>query len=282
MNLWRIFFAAVVFLFMASVKAVEKSELSREEKVMNSLLGAHSFDDIISQIRSMSSEERADVVRAVRDNRSGQWGDIRGDVLAMLGLLGDLEERKKAMADFRRQRFYNPELVRLGEPWVIEEIAPDMFLEEEILTVPRSVRSDPPISYGAAGLMIANLQNATIYRDEVLQWAKGISPYNQPAIRGVMRDWWRENEHFFKKKNYQAVKPGRPLELPQPVHPDPQPNSPSVQSGTPQPPLAQSSPAASSPSLQLSPTYRWKLMAVIAALLAFLGTGLWWFQQKKK
>jgi hypothetical protein len=56
-----------------------------------------------------------------------------------------------------------------------------------------------------------NLRHATIFRDDVLQWAKRTNVYALPELRGIVRDWWRENERFFKEKNYKAVKPGRDL-----------------------------------------------------------------------
>lgn len=282
MSIRCIIFGTAVLLLTEPVKVLAESEPSKEVNVIISLLSDHSFDDIIAQIRSMSPDERANVVRAVRENKSGQLreagpgSDIGSDVLAMLGLLGDPEERKKSIARFRGIPFNYPELVRLGEPWVIQEVAQDMFREEEWMTVPDGDIGDPPLSYGAASLIMENLQHSTIYREEVLQWAKRTNADALPELRGVMRDWWRENERFFKEKNYQAVKPGRTLALPSPVSPEPQPKSPSVQPATP----SLSLPPA--PLSQPTLNYRWKPAAIIAALLTLLGVGLWWFRQQKK
>ena len=113
--------------------------------------------------------------------------------------MGDPIERKRQLAAFRSLPYDYSNLARLGEPWVIEEVAPDLFREEEIPPA-RGDLPELPLSYGAATLIVANLQQASIYSEEVLQWAKQTNPYHQPAIRGVMRDWWRENEQVVQRE----------------------------------------------------------------------------------
>ncbi len=84
-----------------------------------------------------------------------------------------------------------------------------MFRDEELTNLIDGDILNYPISYGVAGLIIENLKHSTIYSDDVLQWAKRTSPHAFPELRAVMRDWWQENKQFLKKKNYQAVRPGR-------------------------------------------------------------------------
>lgn len=237
---------------------------------------------MLSVIRALSLVERGKLIAAVRENKSGAWGDdIPLTYREILFWIGDPIERKRELAAFRSLPYDYTNLARLGEPWVIEEVAPDLFREEEIPPA-RGDLPELPISHGSAALIVANLRQASIYREEVLQWAKQTNLHDQPAIRGVMRDWWRENERFFKEKNYLAVKPGRALEPLHPVLPDAQPKPLSVQSGNPQPPPPQSAPATPLPSPESNSARHWSTTAIITALLAFLGIGLWLLKQRRK
>ncbi len=264
------------FLFAAATASLAQTEATSKEDALMLSLSTASFDEMLSTIRALSPAEKANLIGAVRENRSGIWGkEIDPTYLNILLYLGDPIERKRAVAEFRLIRRNNPELVKLGEPWVIEELASELFLKEEITEQEGDI-PNPPISYAVASLIIANLQHATIYRGEVLKWAKQTNPYDQPALRSVMRDWWRENERFFKEKNYQAVKPGRPLALPAPVQSEPPNNSLPAQPGT-LPPAS-----APSPSPQPSSTNHWPPPGVIACLLALLGAGIFWLQSKRR
>ena len=270
-------------LYIAHADCRAQTEQSSKEDALLFSLSIKSLDEKLSIIKALNPAERENLIAAVRENKSGAWGnEINPSYLKMLFWIGDPIERKRQLAAFRSLPYDYTNLARLGEPWVIEEVAPDLFREEKIPPA-RGDLPELPVSHGAAALIVANLRQASIYREEVLQWAKQTNLYDQPAIRGVMRDWWRENERFFKEKNYLAVKPGRALEpLHPPLSPDPQPKTVSVPSGTPHPPLAQAASPAPSPLLQRNPTNDWNLVAVIAALLVCLGIGLRWFKQKKE
>ncbi len=170
------------------------------------------MDDMLSRIRSMSQDKRASLIRTIRREYPGDVNDVEFadiDIPRVLTYLGETDQRKKAIERFRRIRFYYSELVDLGEPWVIEELAQELFRNEEFANFLDGDIINYPLSYAVSGLIIANLQHATIYSDDVLEWAKRTSPYALPELRAAIRDWWRENERFFKEKNYKSVRPGR-------------------------------------------------------------------------
>jgi hypothetical protein len=234
------------------------------------------YDDMLAKLRTMGAADKAMALAAIKKNESGIWETGHPDILLYLG---DGEQRKKAIAEFRRQRFFDAVLVKLGEPWVVEELAPEMFREEEFTNLVQGDILNYPLSYGVAGLIIANLQNATIYSDEVLQWAKRTSPHALPQLRAAMRDWWRENERFFKEKNYRAVRPGHDVPLEEtkfaatPVQAAP---LASLQGADETPllpaPTRVSRPAASAPTLEPPPPggLLWAVAAAAVALLAGL------------
>jgi len=220
------------------------NDLPADEQIAFSL-HCMTYDEILRTVRSMSSADKAKVLASIHENKSGHWYTVNPYVMISLG---DPQARKDAVAEFRFIRSNSPKLVRLGEPWVIEELAPDMFLNENNTEdVWASITRLHP-SYAATSLIMENLHNSTIYRDEVLQWAKRINIYDVRPLRPVMRDWWLANERFFKEKNYKAVQPGRDLAIqqtnasPPPMQPTPVADShPSPKSSqTPPPPQNQS------------------------------------------
>ena len=239
------------------------------------------YDDLILQLRSMSAEEKADVLNTIKMNVSGNWTNARPDVLLYLG---DSEQRKQMISQFRQKRWFYPELVKLGEPWVIEALAPEMFREETLTNLVQGDVFNYPLSYGVAGLIVANLQNATIYSDDVLQWAKRTSPHALPQLRATMRDWWRDNERFFKEKNYQAVRPGRNVPREEskgaatPVQPEPLASPPRAGETPLLPaPSRAAPPVAVAPNVESSsPSTALLITAATAAVALFVGVLFFW------
>lgn len=208
----RLVSSAVIVATIAGAAAEEKEPKPSKEDAFLLSLSTLRLDEWITKIRATSLQDRARIIRAVRENRSGRWvGELNTIYANLLMLLGDPLERKKEIARFREIPWSRAELVRMGEPWIIEEIAPDMFRKDKWGFEYRGDNSPPPLSYGAASLIIENLRNATIYQPEVVQWAIQTNNYDYPALRGVMREWWRANEWCFRGKIYESVKPGRPL-----------------------------------------------------------------------
>ena len=201
----------LIFTLVALTRtgAVELKDLSSDDQLVAYLHNA-SVEDMVTQVRSMTVEDKKRVLETIKNNQSGLWENPHPLVTLFLG---DPETRKKAINDFREQRFFTPELVKLGEPWVIEELAFELYREEPFANYIEGDIMNYPLSYGVAGLIIANLQNATIYSDDVLQWAKRTSPHALPQLRAAMRDWWRENAQSFKEHNYKSVKRGREVPL---------------------------------------------------------------------
>lgn len=180
---------------------------SNEDRLINYLMGAGS-DDRTSYIRSINPAERKALIRYVRENRSGRWKEPDGVALHILLLLGDAEEQRKAVEEFYVARSGVPGLYELGEPWAIEAVAAELFREEKF-TTGGSDLVRVPISFATADLIVRNLQNSDIYSDKVLAWSKRLNPDDWIGPLPIIRDWWRENERFFKEKNYKAVQPGR-------------------------------------------------------------------------
>lgn len=277
----RLVLLTLILIVVTEVALRAQTETtSKEDALIISFSRADTPDELISRIRALTPTEKANLIAAVRENRSGRWGgDFDSIYLYILFLLGDPIERKREVTKFRDSPWRDGALAKLGEPWVIEEVAPDMFREEEI--PPPSELPNLPLSNGAAALIIANLQQATIYPEEVMRWAKSTSPYDQPAILGVMRDWWRENEQFFKEKKYHLIKPGR---VRPPLHPpNPEALTPTApaQAGILPSPLGTSLPLEPLPSQQTRSSGISKTVAVITALLIFLGICARWSQKRR-
>ena len=276
--------SASLLLFLLLSAAQDADNVSAEDQLVIYLHNA-SHDDLIDQVRSMGADTKARALETIRENKSGLWTNANPHVLFYLG---DIKERKKEIERFREIRWFSPELVELGEPWVIEELAPELYREEPFANFIEGDILNYPLSYGVAGLVIANLQNATIYPDSVLQWAKRTSPHALPQLRTAMRDWWRENAQFFKERNYKAVKPGREVAL---VENKPAAHPAGVKRAAPEsrslPPYANGVP---SPNVSAAPTEEatheftstsseWTFAAIAAGCLVLLGALIFFWKR---
>ncbi len=94
-------------------------------------------------------------------------------------------------------------------PEVIPMVAPRIFVDEPyVFTSFGDNGGTVPKSYGCTGLIRWTLETSPVFSDEVRKWAKVHFGVQTQLLLPVMRQWWKENEPFFKEKNYRAVKPG--------------------------------------------------------------------------
>ncbi len=101
------------------------------------------------------------------------------------------------------------ELYKAALPEVIPMVAPRIFVDEPyVFTSFGDNGGTIPKSYGYAGLIRSTLEKSPVFGDEVRNWAKLHWRVTSQQLLPVMRQWWKENEPFFKEKNYRAVKPG--------------------------------------------------------------------------
>jgi hypothetical protein len=120
----------------------------------------------------------------------------------------------------------------LSDPKVIERLAPEMEKDEPFkraeppgyhTPLPQAVcyvpGYDVPKPYYAAHLMLTIMANSRAFEDNARKWAEdhaglplGMDASDDHArSQGVVRQWWKENERFFKAGDYKSVKPGEQL-----------------------------------------------------------------------
>ncbi len=101
-------------------------------------------------------------------------------------------------------------LIYSRNPKVVPALAPTMF-RDDLLKVEQIRRTlNPPLPYAVAGTIICLLQLSPQFSPEVRHWAlssAAFGDYDQELA--IMREWWRENEVYFKAGDYAAVRPGR-------------------------------------------------------------------------
>jgi hypothetical protein len=124
--------------------------------------------------------------------------------------MGEPTVRKQYLQEIRKSHIGPIGVVmRSGDPTIIEEIAPSIFVEEPDRDVGGVDTPARPTSFRLAFIITHILKNSPDFSDEVRQWAQKQSMVDGGVdYREMMRDWWRANEKFFKEKNYQAVRPG--------------------------------------------------------------------------
>ena len=202
----------VIWLFVAcNVEAARWTADQIEEQRQE--LGRLSLEDSVRRGRQLDPELKAAIIRSLRETIAGISEDLslREQYFDYLFNLDDEETIKRyADAYLKDRRFSGAGLFPTCQnPRVIELIAPALFIEDGWVTRGPELAQ----SFASSVLILRMLGTTPGFDSEVINWARRLPPQikTYTDVREVMRDWWRENERFFKERNYQAVQPGRDI-----------------------------------------------------------------------
>ena len=201
----------IAALTQANVSARERSiagSLSPEhtEALLKSVRDNPLYPRI--DVRYLSEEERTFLLEHERKQKE-EFGVYNDELLLNLG--DEKTMRKLAKSWNMGSTTKGEALQESGRPEVIPMIAPTLFLGEDYEEGGYDVRRIPHSFYTAT--VIRNLiKRSTVFSPEVLRWVQEIHPKTKEEViecRQIFREWWKENEQHFQKKQYEAVKPGR-------------------------------------------------------------------------
>ena len=142
---------------------------------------------------------------------------MKEDVALALTVIGDVDARKIIVEALKADPRDTPgwQLARAGNPILLPDIAPVLFVEEEMRNIGSEDNWILPPSYTMATTILKTLGYSPLFNGEVINWARRLQGETPtPEVRGIMRDWWKENEQLILQENYKAVNPGRDLANP--------------------------------------------------------------------
>jgi hypothetical protein len=152
-----------------------------------------------------------------------------------------------------------------------------LFKEQNYKTSEGDVKIFPS-SFVATYILVQILEEAPQFSAEVRAWAKQLDPRNSWHNRIMFRRWWRDNEAFFKARDYARVRPGdvppplpddeppAPVKVIEPTDVSPAPSAPIPAPGNP-PPAPEARLERSGPSWILAAGVGLVLAVVCIALL---------------
>lgn len=209
---------------------------------------------------------------------------MKDDVLLALTVIGDRDARKLTVVAVTKEPrgHLGRSLARAGNPILLPDMAPVLFVEEEMRNIGSEDGWAFPSSYTIGLTILETLGNSGLFNEEVINWArrfKGEMP--TPEIRDIMRDWWKENEKLILDENYKAVKPGRDLAIPPVVTETVVVPIDAPPSATPSPAAAESAktekpPEAPVETRQVSPakSNSWLAFGILGGCIALLIMGV--------
>jgi hypothetical protein len=168
------------------------------------------------------------------------------------------------------------ELVMNGSPELIPQIIPALMANEKFGWYGSDVKGLPK-SFYIPGFILGILKGSPAFRREVIEWADALQPETDQQVieqREIVREWWRENERFFKEHNYQAVKPGRELVKEEPRVEQPPAPAAAIAS-SPAKPLSQPS-ASPSVAQSSAPSSALLVTGAAIAIAALIGLIFFW------
>ena len=169
--------------------------------------------DQLSIVWQLSPEDRDAVCKAIRSMATHEWATTdKSSIKMRLVDCYDEEATHEAVEAYLNDPFHNSGIFTSGNPRVVELLAPVMF-REEAWTETTGDTPGEPLSYETAMLSLRLLGQSPAFNADVTAWARRNIVVSTLLRRDAMRDWWRENERFFKAKDYKAVRPGRDIAL---------------------------------------------------------------------
>ena len=190
----------------ATVFALSEDELSPEVlRFMTEL----SNEQRAQEVASLSQEEKIRRIDEIKSRAKRNPAGKRGYAIN-LAFYGDEEAIQQLVRDFLEDDGQSPYLlVPMQNPHIIDLVAPEFFRDEPMQISGGDVLLMPP-SFRAAELAVELLANSPAFNGEVINWARSLRGLTWSERRALVRPWWKENEKFFREKNYKAVQPGPP------------------------------------------------------------------------
>jgi hypothetical protein len=186
--------------------AAEISDTRKKELVLGILNGGLPSPAVLV-------EDEANYLKEfVRQRRKEVGWDIHTRVLIYLG---DEEEIAKVMSAYPELDPKLGSIFPVGQPRMIEYIAPVLFREEPS-RAPNAVQTAASLAPDFAGLHIVDtLGRSWEVPQEVRVWAQQImlrSEKSGPALNGsilaIVKAWWEENGSNVKARRWAELKPG--------------------------------------------------------------------------
>lgn len=173
--------------------------------------------DVTADLSSLNQQERLVIILKLKAVLSRSKDPIEAKSARILLVnLGDRETIDDLIAKYKKHNPARPTYVlailrRCRQSALIPLLAEDLSLEEkaqlestgdDILDYRRSIQS--------AGIIRAILAYSPDFCPEVKGWAVAFGyriTGGEEEFRAIIRQWWKENEEHFKKKDYAAVRP---------------------------------------------------------------------------
>jgi hypothetical protein len=201
----RLFRAPVVALLALLVNVTNAQDVrKRAVDIVES-----SSRDRIEMRSRLSETERLEIVAELK-KMLAQPEYHKEPLRYGLAFLDDDESLRLLVGEFvaNDAAGYAP-LAAMQNPRVITMVAPE-FYRDEPMSMGASDVIVIPVSYRAAELAVKVLAETPAFHEHTQTWAQSLRGLTFTEVRQLIRPWWKENERFFREKNYKAVRPGPP------------------------------------------------------------------------
>ena len=204
-------YAIWAVIVAASVMTTNAALTEKEAKTLAIRIGKADHTQQILIASPLTPEDREVLCTTIRAMASANYwvGTNERSIKEWLIICGDEPTIAEGVAAYLSSPVRQDPLSVFysGNPRVLEMVAPELFREEKY-----EVRGGDapfgPLSYDAAGKILELLGRSPYFNGEVISWAQRNRDRYDIVQREMMRDWWKENEKFFKAKDYKAAVPG--------------------------------------------------------------------------
>ncbi len=184
-----------------------------------------------ADLSGIAETERPMIISQLKKAVSGiKWSSEGNTTLLgaklLLTNLGDAEAIKDLVQRYKKSSPTSRSMERLlrncKQPLFIPLIANDLKMDEkaeyvqasyDYITLPRSFQS--------TWIIRDILKNSPAFHQDVKKWAESLGRRDDSdgfkaaeKMRNIMRQWWKENEVYFQKKDYGAVRPPQGFQIP--------------------------------------------------------------------
>lgn len=195
----------VVILILFFGIAVAAISESIEEKA--NIMANDTYATRLDLLRRMSPQDRVGVAELLYKQLLSAPPEDQMPLRRGLALMGDAEAIKHLVREFIDNDSGGlGELARLRNPRIIEMLVPELFREQsnkrfgDFIVLSSSLR--------AATVTLRLLESSPGFTDEVREWSRKLLRLTPGEQRGLVRQWWKENEAAMRSEKYVIVKPG--------------------------------------------------------------------------
>lgn len=226
-----------------SLGNLRSQEIEEADLVLEQQIGKY-ISSGFEEREHLSPDQRARLIDYCKRRIAATKGQSkpRGRLMELV-FLGDEETIRSVVKSEGDIRSWARDLIESGSPVAIEVLIPFLFKEEPLENRFVSDVEIVSISHHIADALIPEvILRSQEFDPKVTEWANLLRNSFKPGDRNgqlgwtreVMRQWWRENEQYFRARNYKAVRPGLrpPWAVAVPVPPS-QPEQPAIPAPAP-------------------------------------------------